>query len=169
MQAGWAREDEELFSALWPPAAGAAADADGAAAAAAAPALLLANKRDTVSDVNFNALPLYCHKRFEALLAVSATEGTNLDALEAAVERVAMGGKVATGGRAWAVNDRQAEALVAAHASLQKVAESVENGLPIDFWTIDMRDALYALGTVTGDDATEEVLGVVFSKFCIGK
>ena len=56
-----------------------------------------------------------------------------------------------------------------AHAALQKVGESVAADMPIDCWTIDMRDALHALGDVTGDAATEEVLDVVFSKFCIGK
>ena len=46
------------------------------------------------------------------MLAVSATQGTNLPALEDAVERVALGGSVTPGGHAWAVNDRQADALV---------------------------------------------------------
>jgi MnmE helical domain len=59
--------------------------------------------------------------------------------------------------------------LLQAHASLQSVAESVAADMPLDCWTIDMRGALHALGTVTGEAATEEVLDVVFSKFCIGK
>ena len=165
LQAGWTRDDEVLFNSLWP-------SADKRETfARAAPAVLVANKRDRVTDssISFAKLPLYCHTRFDAMLAVSATERINLDNLEEALERVAMGGKVAAGGHAWAVNDRQADALVAAHAALLRVSESVQGGLPLDCWTIDMRDALHALGTVTGDEATEEVLDVVFSKFCIGK
>ena len=73
------------------------------------------------------------------------------------------------GGVAWAVNARQAEALIRAQESLEAVTNSVRNGLPIDFWTIDLRSAVSALGEVSGDDVTEEVLDSVFSQFCIGK
>ena len=77
--------------------------------------------------------------------------------------------ELAPGGVSWAVNARQAEALTRATEALARGVESVEGQLPVDFWTIDLRAALLALGEVTGDDVTEEVLNQTFSRFCLGK
>lgn len=67
------------------------------------------------------------------------------------------------------MNERQAEALLKAKEALGHAMNSMGEGLPVDFWTIDIRDALLALGEVDGADASEDVLDAVFSSFCIGK
>lgn len=157
-----------LFTSLTTPVEG------QGAAVAEAPVVMVGNKCDLTSDGGAAALavvPVTCHHRFSACLAVSAATGSHLPALEDAIERAALGGGdgAGAGGRAWAVNDRQADALVRAAAALRRVGDSAAQGLPLDFWTVDLRDAAYALSAITGDAATEGVLDVVFSKFCIGK
>jgi tRNA modification GTPase len=68
-----------------------------------------------------------------------------------------------------AINQRQAAALTRAKLALQQVQETMINQLPLDFWTIDLRIAIQALGEITGEEVTESVLERIFSRFCIGK
>ncbi|WP_110985566.1 tRNA uridine-5-carboxymethylaminomethyl(34) synthesis GTPase MnmE [Acaryochloris thomasi] len=68
-----------------------------------------------------------------------------------------------------AINQRQAAALTEAKGSLEFVLVAIADQLPLDFWTIDLRGAIHALGEITGEEATESVLERIFSRFCIGK
>ena len=54
-------------------------------------------------------------------------------------------------------------------SALGEVRKGLDAGLTPDLVTIDLRDALYHLGTITGKVASDEVLSSVFSRFCIGK
>lgn len=66
-------------------------------------------------------------------------------------------------------NTRHYEALVNALTALDQVEQGFETNLPTDLITIDLRQALHHLGTITGEVTTDEVLSNIFSKFCIGK
>ncbi len=68
-----------------------------------------------------------------------------------------------------AINQRQAAAITKAKFSMEQCLVTISNKLPLDFWTIDLRGAIQALGEVTGDEVTESVLDRIFSRFCIGK
>jgi tRNA modification GTPase len=103
------------------------------------------------------------------VVETSATTRAGLDALETALAAFVGAGEIDAEGAQWAANQRQAEALRVAEAALERLAETVEDGLPVDFWTIELREAAAALGEITGEDVAEDVLDVVFTKFCIGK
>jgi tRNA modification GTPase len=68
-----------------------------------------------------------------------------------------------------ALNTRQRDLAAAAAAAIGRTLEAASEGLPWDFWTIDLRDAIQRLGEITGDDVSEAVLERVFARFCIGK
>jgi tRNA modification GTPase len=68
-----------------------------------------------------------------------------------------------------AINQRQKEALLRVQESLERVQETMAQKLPLDFWTIDLREAATTLGQITGQEVTEPILDRIFSRFCIGK
>jgi tRNA modification GTPase len=68
-----------------------------------------------------------------------------------------------------ALNRRQRDLAARAVASLERSLEAGVQQLPWDFWTIDLRAAVRALGEITGVEVSEAVLDRVFARFCIGK
>ena len=66
-------------------------------------------------------------------------------------------------------NSRHYEALGKALEAILAVQNGFENGLPTDLIAIDVRQALYHLGSITGEVTSDEILGNIFGKFCIGK
>ena len=66
-------------------------------------------------------------------------------------------------------NIRHYEALLHASESLRSVQQGLEMNIPTDLISQDLRQALHYLGSITGEITTDEVLGSIFSRFCIGK
>lgn len=66
-------------------------------------------------------------------------------------------------------NTRHLESLQLAGEAIEAVHEGLENVISPDLLTVDIRNALYHLGQITGEITTEEILGSIFSRFCIGK
>lgn len=66
-------------------------------------------------------------------------------------------------------NIRHYEALLHASEALERAIAALTNGLPADLISEDVRQVLYQLGTITGEITTEDILGNIFGKFCIGK
>ena len=66
-------------------------------------------------------------------------------------------------------NVRHYEALLHASESLKSVQQGLKMNIPTDLVSQDLREALHYLGSITGEITTDEVLGNIFSRFCIGK
>lgn len=102
-------------------------------------------------------------------IVVSAVTGWNLVALEDALAEMALGGRSADTEDTFVTHARHKQALESALARLGDARKTLAAALPADFASIDVRGALDALGEITGETATEDVISEIFSRFCIGK
>ena len=100
------------------------------------------------------------------VLWISAKRGFGLDKLRELL--ASMVGKASADG-VLVTNARHAAALRDAAASLRTVQAGLASSLPSDLLAEDLREALRSLGSITGEISTDEVLGEIFAKFCIGK
>ena len=64
---------------------------------------------------------------------------------------------------------RHKEALREAFESIQMVEKSIEDGMPEDFFSIDLMNAYEKLGLIVGESVEEDLINEIFSKFCMGK
>jgi tRNA modification GTPase len=138
------------------------------------PFLIVANKMDlnpyTVfehyfpPDIAHEALPVSP----DAWVPVSAINQMNIEYLKEKLYAAALSNDLLLEGSVVA-NARHYEALRRAGESLERVLQGLSNQLPSDLVAMDIRQALHHLGEITGEISTEDLLGNIFSRFCIGK
>ena len=66
-------------------------------------------------------------------------------------------------------NIRHKELIKKAIKSIEEAIATLENNMPIDIVSINVKDALEALGEITGENVSENIINEIFSKFCLGK
>ena len=122
--------------------------------------ILVANKCDLLPTVS--PLPLGC-------VPVSSLTGEGFSALLDAMLRETCGQHLTSGQSLAAVNARHKALLESAAASLQAAASLVQANEPPELAAMELREALSSIGRIIGSADTEEILGEIFSTFCIGK
>ena len=103
----------------------------------------------------------------ESWIPISARTGFGLDALRERLTRFVDWGQVSD--RTIVTNARHYDALVRAMQAVDCVKRGLADGLSGDLLSVDIRSAISCLSEITGDITNEDVLGAIFSKFCIGK
>ena len=127
-----------------------------------------------VSDVLSAGSPAALAKDIEAktgfkTLAISALNPADIKAVKALLSSE-MKDRIGEGGQTLVTNLRHYKALKEAQEALGRVREGLDAGRTSDLVAQDLRDAISALGEITGMDISEdEILGNIFSHFCIGK
>ena len=104
----------------------------------------------------------------EGALGISARQGDGIEALCEAL-RSTVDTEGLYHGDAVVSNSRHYEALPAARESLGRALAGMDEGLPADLLSEEIRPVIRHLGEITGQITTDEILGNIFSKFCIGK
>ena len=99
---------------------------------------------------------------------LSAKTGNGLDQLRKTLAEIQQSMSVSQD-TVLVTNVRHYEALRHASESLNAVKKGLDDGIPTDLVAQDLREALYYLGSITGEITTDDVLGSIFSRFCIGK
>jgi len=127
------------------------------------PLILVINKTDLAPPEGIPLPPEIAHR-----VPAVAAQGKGIPELERALEQLVTQGRPQPNLEI-SLNQRQAAALQQAQASLEQVGQAIQAQLPLDFWSIDLRGALHALGQITGEEISESVLDQIFSRFCIGK
>jgi tRNA modification GTPase len=149
--AGWTQEDEEIYEQV-----------------KHRPLILVINKIDIIDESEIKNLQSKIQNP-KSKIVTAAAQNIGIDALETAILEIVQTEKVQAADMDLAINQRQSAALLQARNSLEQVQLTITQQLPLDFWTIDLRGAIQALGEITGEEVTESVLDRIFSKFCIGK
>ena len=145
-----------LLDLLSPDVAAEAVAVGSDLAARGKPFVLVGNK----ADVSSVALP--------SVLPLSARSADSVEALRAQLFSLVASGSVLKEDVV-VTNARHYASLQQVLASLSDIRAGLDNGVPGDLVAIDIRRCLYYLGEITGEVSNEELLGVIFGRFCIGK
>ncbi|MFP5275403.1 tRNA uridine-5-carboxymethylaminomethyl(34) synthesis GTPase MnmE [Coleofasciculus sp.] len=144
---GWTTEDQEIYTQV-----------------KHRPLILVINKTD-LAPADSVSYP----DSIERVVIAAVAKNEGIEALEQGILEAVQTGNIQAADLDLAINQRQAAALTQAKIALEQVQETIAQQLPLDFWTIDLRGAIQALGEITGEEVTESVLDRIFSRFCIGK
>ena len=103
------------------------------------------------------------------IVSISAKEEEGIDRLEQQIKELFFAGKITFNDEIYITNMRHKTALEEAKKSILLVENSIDMGLPEDFYSIDLMNAYEALGSIIGEAVGEDLVNEIFSKFCTGK
>lgn len=141
-------------------------------------AIILLNKSDLENKITEESLKENLEKRLKhsediRILRTStidpSSENSGMEELEETIRNMFFDGELKQNNELVVTNLRHKEALQDALHSLKLVERSIEDGMPEDFYSIDLTSAYASLGKIIGEEVDEDVVNEIFSKFCMGK
>lgn len=138
-------------------------------------AIILLNKSDLDALTTEDDVRLYVDKlqgvskKDCRILSISAKEQTGIEELTGAIREMFFTGDITFNDEVYITNIRHKTALQEALSSLHLVVQSIEGGMPEDFYSIDLMNAYEELGSIVGEAVEDDLVNEIFSKFCMGK
>lgn len=129
-------------------------------------AVVLLNKTDLYPVVTKEYLE---DKVKHKIIPISAKERTGIDTLEETIKEMFFQGEISFNDEVYITNVRQKTSLQEALKSFHMVEDSIQAGMPEDFYSIDLMNAYEELGNIIGESVGEDLVNEIFSKFCMGK
>ena len=129
-------------------------------------AIVLYNKTDLMPAVDMQDLK---KRTGHPVIPISAKEETGIFELEEEIKSMFFSGNLSFNDEVYITNARHKATLEEADQSLELVRNSIEMGMPEDFFSIDLMNAYEKLGTIVGEAVGEDLVNEIFSKFCTGK
>ena len=129
-------------------------------------AVVLLNKTDLEQVVSAEELE---KQTGHQVIPVSAKEETGIEELEKEIQSMFYQGDIDFNDEVYVTNVRHKTALTESLSSLKLVQKSIEDGMPEDFYSIDLMNAYEQLGTIIGEAVEDDLVNEIFSKFCMGK
>ena len=136
--------------------------------------IVLLNKCDLESVLTEDDVKkMYCGLSPESksipVIRTCTKDGRGIEELEKTVKDLFFRGDLKMNHEIIITNTRHKEALQEAYESLCLVKKSVEDGMPEDFYSIDLMSAYASLGRIIGEEVDDDLVNEIFSKFCMGK
>lgn len=128
--------------------------------------IILLNKSDLTSVITEEEMKGYLNKR---ILSISAKHRIGIDELENTIEEMFFDGKIQMNEEVYITNARHTASLMEVQGSLKLVKQSILDGMPEDFYSIDLMNAYEELGKIIGESVEDDLINEIFSKFCMGK
>lgn len=130
--------------------------------------VILLNKTDLPSVIKEDDL-LKMTGNDSVMIRTSTKDATGIDLFENTVKNMFFTGKINPDQEVVITNMRHKEALLRTLESLKQVKKSIENHMPEDFYSIDLMSAYTSLGSIIGEEVSDDLVNEIFSKFCMGK
>lgn len=129
--------------------------------------IVAANKIDMGIDADLNVFEEAFEK--ESIIKMSVKDKRGIELLEKAIWDTAYSGNIKARDSAIVSNIRHKSLIDKAHESIKKAIEAIDEGIPLDLISVDIKDSWRFLGEITGDTVEEDIITEIFSRFCIGK